>query len=49
MLIGGCNESYLIIGSNGPWREIFSVVGLPDEETANEDNDILAGFWRSMW
>lgn len=41
MLIGGCNESYLIIGSNGPWREIFSVVGLPDEETVDEDDDIF--------
>jgi hypothetical protein len=40
-LIGGCNESFLIIGSNGPWREIFSVVGLPDEETLDEDNDIF--------
>ncbi|MFN0072774.1 MAG: hypothetical protein ACKVVP_14920 [Chloroflexota bacterium] len=36
-----CNETFLVIGSNGPWRQIYSVIGLPDEDTVDEDNDIF--------
>jgi len=41
LINAGCNDTYLLIGSNGPWREIFNVVGLPDEDTVDEDNDIF--------
>ena len=41
LLNTACNDSYLLIGSNGPWRQVFSVVGLPDEDTQDEDNDIF--------
>ena len=41
LLDAACNDTYLLVGSNGPWREIFSVVGLPDEDTVDEDDDIF--------
>jgi hypothetical protein len=41
LIDAACNDTYLLVGSNGPWREIFSVVGLPDEDTLDEDDDIF--------
>jgi hypothetical protein len=41
LLNSACNDTYLLIGSNGPWRQVFSVVGLPDEDTLDEDDDIF--------
>jgi hypothetical protein len=36
-----CNEMFLVVGDNGPWRQLFMVVGLPDEQTEDEDDDIF--------
>lgn len=41
ILAARCNESFLVVGSNGPWRQIFQVVGRPDEDTVDEDDDIF--------
>ena len=41
LMNAACNDSYLIIGSNGPWKEVFSVVGVPDEESDTEENDVF--------
>lgn len=36
-----CNDIFLVVGDNGPWRQVFKVVGLPDEQTEDEDDDIF--------
>lgn len=36
-----CNDVFLVVGDNGPWRQVFMVVGLPDEQTEDEDNDLF--------
>ena len=41
LINAACNDSYLIIGSNGPWRQVFSVVGAPDEDTLDEEDDVF--------
>jgi hypothetical protein len=41
LINAACNDAYLLLGTNGPWRQVFQVVGLPDEETMDEFNDIF--------
>lgn len=41
LINAACNDTYLITGSNGPWRQVFSVVGFPDEDTEDEDDDVF--------
>lgn len=41
LMTGGCNETFLMLGTNGPWRQLFFVVGRPDEQTIDEDDDIF--------
>jgi hypothetical protein len=41
LINAACNDIYLLLGHNGPWREVFSVVGLPDEDTLEENDDVF--------
>jgi hypothetical protein len=41
LINAACNDSYLLIGSNGPWRQVFQVMGRPDEETTDEFDDVF--------
>ena len=38
---GGCNDVFRLVGDNGPWKQVFMVIGLPDEQTEDEEDDLF--------
>ena len=46
LMVGACNQTFLVVGDNGSWKEVFQVVGRPDELTVDEDDDIFG--WVSV-